>query len=166
MARYASSLVSGTGGDVSFAISNDSGAYLFTLTNPASSPKRLKIYDFIVGNACASVSTDTDFSYRWMWFRHSLALGSSSALSEIQLDPGDPAATGIATRFGFGAQGAGPVMSVPLNVRFAFRWATTKDGAMIVPAVADNGLLLRAEKDVSLPFVSGVRMSGTVFWEE
>lgn len=98
---------------------------------------RPSIYDIIIG----SQATPADNAIVWQLQRHTAA-GTSTAFTPVALDPGDPASTASS-----GANHtAEPTYTasallwyMALNQRATHRWIADPNGALKLPASANNG---------------------------
>ena len=99
---------------------------------------RPKIYDIL----CGSDATPADNAFEFVLQRFTAA-GTSTAVVPTALDPGDPAATGIAGE----AHTVEPTYTANLillmwmmNQRATFRWVAAPGSEFVMPATAANGL--------------------------
>jgi hypothetical protein len=112
-----------------------------TITADATTPRRQKIYDILVGSEAAPA----DFAFLWTLDRCTTA-GTSTAVTPTKLDPADAAALADAgeNHTAEPTFTAGEVaLSIPLNQRATIRWVASPGGELIIPAVASNGIGIR-----------------------
>lgn len=104
----------------------------------ASAPKRLQIYDVLVGSEAAPA----DNAFLWQFQRCTTA-GTSTAVTPQALDSADAAALSTAGK-NHSAEPtytAGAILlNVPLNQRATFRWVAAPGSELRVPATASNGI--------------------------
>ena len=112
-------------------------ACLGALTSDATRPRRLRIYDIILG----SEATPADAAILWT-VRRCSAAGTSTAVVPQNLDPAD-----ATTEYDAGENhsieptftAAAILLNVPLNQRATFRWVAAPGGELVMPATASNG---------------------------
>jgi hypothetical protein len=112
-----------------------------TITADATTPRRQKIYDLLVG----SEAVPADFAFLWTLDRCTTA-GTSTAVTPTKLDPGDAVALADAgeNHTAEPTFTAGEVLlSIPLNQRATIRWVAPPGGELVIPAVASNGIGIR-----------------------
>lgn len=129
------------------------------VTADAAVPRRLKIYDFIVG----AEATPADTVYLWQ-IQRCTTLGTATSVTPQALDPGDAAALFDAAENHTvnGTLTANAILlTVPLNQRSTFRWVAAPYGELVTPATASNGV------GILTPTASGLTaISCTVHVEE
>ena len=103
----------------------------------ATRPRRLKVYDVMIG----SEATPADAAILWT-FRRCTAAGTSTGVTPLALDPADAATESdagenhtIEPTYTAGAI----LLNLPLNQRATFRWVAAPGGELITPATASNG---------------------------
>jgi len=129
-----------------------------SLTAAASSPRRCKIYELIVG----SEATPADNAFLWELQRCTTA-GTATAFTPVALDPADPAATtvaGVNHTVAPTATAAALLLSAAVNQRVTMRWVAIPGGELVLPATASNGAVLLT------PTSSAVAVTATVHFEE
>jgi hypothetical protein len=112
-------------------------ATLGTMTADATRPRRLRVYDAIVG----SEATPADAAILWT-FRRCTAAGTSTGVTPQNLDPAS-----AATEYDAGENHtieptytAGAILlNIALNQRATFRWVAAPGGELVMPATASNG---------------------------
>ena len=110
---------------------------LGSLTADATRPRRLKVYDLIVG----SEATPADAAILWT-VRRCTAAGTSTGVTPQNLDPAD-----ATTEYDAGENHtieptytAGAILlNIPVNQRATFRWVAQPGGELVLPATAANG---------------------------
>lgn len=104
---------------------------------PASSPRRVAIYDLVFGSSAAAA----DNVFLWEVNRSTTA-ATGTSVTPNALDAADPASVTLTkqnnTVQGTNTAGAIPLV-VPLNQRATFRWVAAPGGELIIPATASNG---------------------------
>lgn len=121
--------------DVTTATPGDTSLNLFS----PSTVKRGHVYDIILG--CGG--TPADNAIQWL-VRRSTAVGTEGAgVVPVALDPGDVASV----LDGAENHSAEPTYTAAtefidqlINQRALFRWVAAPGGALVVPAVANNGI--------------------------
>lgn len=112
-------------------------ASLGSLTADATRPRRLQVYDVMVG----SEATPADAAILWT-IRRCTAAGTSTGVTPQNLDPAD-----ATTEYDAGENHtieptytAGAILlNIPLNQRATFRWTCAPGGELVLPATAANG---------------------------
>jgi hypothetical protein len=112
-------------------------ATLGSMTADATRPRRLRVYDAIVG----SEATPADAAILWT-FRRCTAAGTSTGVTPQNLDPAS-----AATEYDAGENHtieptytAGAILlNIALNQRATFRWVAAPGGELVMPATASNG---------------------------
>ena len=124
----------------------------------AAATRRLKLYDLLVG----SEATPADNPFTWL-IRRCTTVGTATAVTPQALDPADPASICTANE-NYSAEPTitanSELLDIPLNQRATFRWVASPGGELVVPATANNGLLL------STPVASAVLVSATAHFSE
>lgn len=104
----------------------------------STSAIRPTIYDILIG----SEATPADNALVWKLQRHT-ANGTSTPVTPLALDPGDPAATttGQGNHTGEPTFTASAILfHLALNQRASHRWIADPDGGLVCPATANNGI--------------------------
>ena len=121
---------------------------------------RPKIYDLIWG----SDATPADNAAEYFLQRYTAA-GTSTSVTPLALDPGDPAALASAGK----AHTVEPTYTANAllldwmqNQRATFRWVAAPGSELVLPATAANG----AGIVVNAVAGSAVSMGGSIYWEE
>lgn len=115
-----------------------SSAFKTALTVVASTSTRGALYFFNLG----TTGTAADGVLEWRISRFTAA-GTTTAVTPVALDPGDPAAllTSGSNASGEPTYTAGTsVFDQGLNQRATYTWIAVPGGELIVPATASNGL--------------------------
>ncbi len=122
---------------------------------------RLAFQDLVVGH---EGTPPVDFPVRWLLQRSTAAAAAGGAVVENPADPADVAATAVVLE----ELTTGPTLTAdtqlldfPVNTRGTFRWVAGPDGALIVAAVANEGLLVNASS-TSYADIS----AATFHWDE
>src|SRR5687768_3009529 len=93
-----------------------------TLSNPGAGPRRLKIFEIILGSEGSLVSESV---FSWI-LRRTTAAGTSTAVTPQLLNPADSAAVAVAgenhTVEPTYTANANCLPPIPLNQRATFRW--------------------------------------------
>lgn len=133
-------------------------ASLGTIGADATRPRRGKWYDLILGSEAAAA--DNPFLYI---VQRCTALGTSTAVTPIALDPADAATESdagenhtIEPTYTAGAV----LLAIALNQRATFRWVAAPGGELVYPATASNGL------GIQTTTASAVAISATVHYAE
>jgi len=132
---------------------------LGTWVADATRPRRLKLYDLIVG----SEASPADNAFLYIVQRCTSA-GTLSAVTPSPIDPGD-----AATESDAGENvtieptyTANLVMiSLPLNQRATFRWVANPGAEIVTPATASNGLGIQTTTATGV-----VAISSSVYMDE
>jgi hypothetical protein len=112
-------------------------ATLGSMTADATRPRRLRVYDAILG----SEATPADAAILWT-FRRCTAAGTSTGVTPQNLDPAS-----ATTEYDAGENHtieptytAGAILlNIALNQRATFRWVAAPGGELVMPATASNG---------------------------
>ena len=112
-------------------------ASLGSMTADATRPRRLRVYDLMVG----SEATPADAAILWT-IRRCTAAGTSTGVTPQNLDPAS-----AATEYDAGENHtieptytAGAILlNIALNQRATFRWVAAPGGELVMPATASNG---------------------------
>lgn len=112
-------------------------AALGSMTADSTRPRRLRVYDVIVG----SEATPADAAILWT-FRRCSAAGTSTSVTPQNLDPAS-----ATTEYDAGENhtveptftAAAILLNIPLNQRATFRWVAAPGGELVMPATAANG---------------------------
>lgn len=122
---------------VDFQRTSSTSAALGTLTADGTRPRRIKVYDAIIG----SEATPADAALLWT-FRRCTAAGTSTSVTPLNLDPASAATEAdagenhtVEPTFTAGAI----LLNIPLNQRATFRWVAAPGGELVMPATAANG---------------------------
>jgi hypothetical protein len=110
-----------------------------TLTAPASSMRRAKIYDFTLG----SEAVPADVANLWRLSRCT-APGTNTAVTPSPLDTADAACVTVAGQANsveptYTSSGAIVLADTPLNQKATYRWIASPGGELVIPATASNG---------------------------
>lgn len=133
-------------------------ASLGSLNAPASSMRRIKLYDIVLG----SEASPADNAFLYVIQRITTA-GTSTAVTPSPIDPADAASAMTAGQNHTiePTYTAGLVMlRLPLNQRATFRWVAGQGGELVIPATASNGLGFQT------PTSSAVVISATTHAQE
>jgi hypothetical protein len=122
---------------VDFQRTSSTTACLGSLTADATRPRRLRVYDAIIG----SEATPADAALLWT-FRRCSAAGTNTSVTPQNLDPASST-----TEYDAGENHtieptltAGAILlNLPLNQRATFRWVAAPGGELVMPATASNG---------------------------
>lgn len=116
-----------------------SSASVGSFTGDATRPRRMQLYDVIVGS---EASPTADNQFLWV-FQRCTAAGTSTSVTLNPIDPADAATEQDAGQNHTvePTYTAGLIMlEIPLNQRSTFRWIATEGGRVLTPATAANGL--------------------------
>lgn len=116
---------------------------LGTMTADSTRPRRLKVYDIIVG----SEATPADAAILWKVQRCTVA-GTSTAVVPAMLDAAD-----VLTEYDAGENHTIEatyttdmhLLHIPLNQRATFRWVAAPGGELVMPATAANGFGIQTD---------------------
>ena len=109
-----------------------------SIITAAASPRRFKLYDFVVGSDAAPA----DNPYLWEIYKRTGTATAGSAPTIYPLDLSDTIASTLVANQAPTTNGAGgttPMFGVPLNQRASFRWVASPGSELIAPATASNG---------------------------
>lgn len=123
---------------VDFGRTASTTASLGTVTADATRPKRMKLYDAIIG-AQGTVG-DNPFLYT---FQRCTAAGTSTAVVPQPLDPADAATeqdAGENHTIEPTYTAAAILLNIALNQRATFRWVSAPGSELVTPATASNGI--------------------------
>lgn len=118
-------------------------SYTTALHLTASTARRGRIYDFMVGAS----GTPADNALVWTLMRFTVA-PTSTAVTPQALDPGEPTAqlTAGETATAEGTVTANSEMiELPINQRASYRWVAAPGGELVVPASSGNGISARVK---------------------
>lgn len=112
-------------------------ASLGSMTSDSTRPRRLAVYDVMVG----SEATPADAAILWT-LRRCTAAGTSTGVTPQNLNPAD-----ATTEYDAGENHtieptytAGAILlNIPTNQRSTFRWVAAPGGELVMPATAANG---------------------------
>lgn len=118
-------------------------ASLGTMTADATRPRRLKVYDLIIG----SEATPADAAILWT-VQRCTAAGTSTSVTIAYADPGDSA-----TEYDAGENHTIEptytantiLLNIPLNQRATFRWVAAPGGELVMPQTASNGFGIQTD---------------------
>jgi len=138
-----------------------SSASVGTLTAPASSMRRFKIYEFTLG----SEAVPADVANLWRLSRCT-APGTNTAVTPNPLDPADAACVTVAGQINtveptYTSSGAVVMADDPLNQKATYRWIAAPGGEIVIPATASNGVGL-----LTPTAGSSSNMTGFYYFEE
>lgn len=106
----------------------------------ATAATRLAIYEWDFGTSAGTAPVDQNYLIR---IKRQTTSGTWTAVTPSPLDLADPAAVGIGGQNSTAAGTAGvTLMSIGVNARAGFRWVAIPDSELIVPATANNGILM------------------------
>lgn len=109
-----------------------------TMTADATRPKRMKLYDAILG--AQGTVADNPFLYT---FQRCTAAGTSTAVTPQPLDPADAATeqdAGENHTIEPTYTAAAILLNIALNQRATFRWVAAPGSELVTPATAANGI--------------------------
>jgi hypothetical protein len=117
---------------------------------PASSMRRFKLCEAIVGSDAATLGT-SNFRFE---LQRSTTAATGTAVTPEPLDPADAAAVTLLksslTVQGTNTSGKIP-LTIPLNQQATFRWVANPGFEIVVPASASNGLHLNTPVSGNTP---------------
>lgn len=127
------------------------------LLEDATTQRRCKIYDWMVGSEAAPGDT----ALLWVIDRGDTALGTSSDAGASPLDMADAVSISDAREnFTVNPTLGVRLMSVPLNQRATFRWVAAPGSELVLPASANASLLTRT------PTSTAIAITSTTFYSE
>jgi len=114
---------------------------LMALTAQTTSLRRIKIYDLMVG----TIGTPADQTYEFDISRQT-AMGTSTTVTALPLDPADAAAFTVAT-VNYTAEGTitatSSVWYIGMNQRASYRWVASPGSELVGPATNLAGFAIR-----------------------
>ena len=118
-------------------------ASLGSMTADATRPRRLRVYDVMVG----SEATPADAAILWTFQRCSAA-GTSTGVTPTNLD-----SASSTTEYDAGENHTIEptytatliLLNIPLNQRATFRWVAAPGGELVMPATASNGFGIQTD---------------------
>lgn len=126
----------------------------------AGATVRPRIYDLVFGQG----GTAADNTVRYELQRFTASGAGNAAGNEVALDPGAPSADAITleefTTVSTVAANT-ELLDIVLNQRATFRWVAAPGGEIIIPATADEGIVI----DVNSSGYTGLAVV-TLHWEE
>lgn len=124
------------------------------LNAAAASPRRAKLYDYTIG--CGASPADNAFT--WI-LQRCTTVPTATTLTPNSLDPADTLASTIQAFQTVTADGtltANAFLNrVPLNQRATYRWVSAPYGELIIPATANNGIMLGLSAASTTSFDAG-----------
>ena len=127
---------------ISGQCANTANTTVLGLTSAATI--RPKIYDLIVGSDAAPADNAVEYNLQ----RYTAAGTAGGAVTPQLLDPGDPASLAAAAVGVYTVEPTYTANAIMLmwaqNQRATFRWVAAPGGEIILPAVAANGVGVRA----------------------
>jgi len=107
-------------------------------------PRRGFISDIIIG----ADGTPADNALVFTVMRQTADDGTKTNVTPLPVDPADPAFTGL-SRANFTAEGTitatSNLLSLAINQRATFEWASAPGSSLVYPATANAGLVVRAK---------------------
>lgn len=108
----------------------------------ATTPRRLKIYDFMMGSEAAPADNTN------LWTLDRITTGAptgGTAVTPAALDPADPVSLFDAVE---GTITVNPTigaraLSIPVNQRSTFRWVAAPGSEIVTPATDNNGIAIQ-----------------------
>ncbi len=135
---------------------------LCNVAGPASTPRRGKLYDLLIGTAGTPGDTAMEFQVVRIT---TVATGvAGGTLTTAQpLDTADAAATTVATINSSVGQtvSAVSVFYIGMNQRASYRWVCAPGSELVWPATTSNGLSLQGK---SASYTG--TMTGTIYYQE
>jgi hypothetical protein len=130
-----------------------------SIAAPGSGMRRVKLYDLIFGSEAAPA--DNVFK---VLVKRTTTANTGTSVTPRPLDPADAAAVTLALE-NLSAEGTSSdevTPAFPLNQRATFRWVAAPGSEIVVPATANNGLV------VSTPVAAGTPAAtcGLMFEEQ
>lgn len=122
-----------------------------SINSDASTPRRAWLYDVIL----SSESSPADNLILLSALR-ATTVGTADAVTEEPLDPADAASSAavVENHTVNGTSAGGDLLAFSLNQRATMRWVAAPGGALVVPAVANNGLAFQTLTIVGTPLVT------------
>lgn len=121
---------------------------------PSSTPRRIKIYELIVGSDATTLGT-SDFRFE---MNRSTTASTGTSVTPQLLDPADVASSAV-VKSNLTVQGtntAGAILlTIPLNEQATARWIVNPGDELVVPATNNNGFHLNTPVAGGTPSVAG-----------
>lgn len=106
----------------------------------ATAATRASIYEWDFGTSAGTAPVDQNYLIR---IKRQTTSGTWTGVTPSPLDTADPAAVAIGGQASSAAGTAAAIlMSVGVNARAGFRWVAIPDSELIVPATANNGIIM------------------------
>lgn len=113
------------------------------LRAPASGMRRIKLYDLLVGQGGTPADNVLEFN-----LKRTTANGTDTAVTPNPLDPADAACVATfgsnATVESAGITASSDLLDFNLNQRASYRWVAAPGSELVIPATANNGLVVLA----------------------
>lgn len=111
-----------------------------SLEAPGSSPRRIKLLEFLCGSDAATLGTS---NFRWEFQRSTTGATAGSTPTPNPLDPADAACVSV-IKSSLSANGtltSGAIMmTIAISEQATFRWVANPGSEIVIPATASNGL--------------------------
>lgn len=140
MANYALTNGSTTGGGTQQPTATTYVGALLGLTQLAATPRRIKVYDLLIGTNATPADNFLEFDIGRV-----TAASTTTVLAANALDPADAAALTAASvnSSTFGAQAGNEVWYVGINQRASYRWVAAPGSELVAAAASSVGFQLR-----------------------
>jgi len=118
---------------------NTAATTLLYVVNGATSPRRLALFEFIIGSD--HVPADSAFQYNIRRITDEDATPGGTAVTPTKLDEADPAAlsNGVEGPAAEPTFEAGQILEIAMNQRTTFRWIAVPNREFKVAATEDHG---------------------------
>jgi hypothetical protein len=122
------------------------------LTQLAATPRRIKIYDILIGTNGTPADNFLEFDIGRV-----TAASTTTVLASNSLDPADAVALTVASvnSSAFGAQAGNEVWYVGINQRASYRWVAAPGSELVAAAASSVGFQLRARSAAYTGTVTG-----------
>jgi hypothetical protein len=158
MANYGITNGSTTGGGTQQPTTSTYLSAAIGLTQLAATPRRIKIYDLLIGTNGTPADNFMEFDIGRV-----TAASTTTVLAANPLDPADAAALTVASvnSSQFGAQAGNEVFYIGINQRASYRWVAAPGSELVAAAASSVGFQLRAR---SAAYTGTV--TGTILFQE
>ena len=121
---------------------NTAATTLLYVVNGATSPRRLALFEFIIGSD--HVPADSAFQYNIRRVTNEDGSPGGTGVTPVKLDPADPAAlsNGVAGPANEPTMEAGQILEIAMNQRTTFRWIASPGRELRCAAAEDNGFAI------------------------
>ncbi len=140
MANYTITNGSTTGGGTQQPTATTYVGALIGLTQLAATPRRMKVYDLLIGTNGTPADNFLEFDIGRV-----TAASTTTVLAANPLDPADATALTVASvnSSAFGAQAGNELWYVGINQRASYRWVAAPGSELVAAAASSVGVQLR-----------------------